>query len=339
MEKKKREKMKEIFLKIVQMATIFVSVLILKYAMTEPTGLKIVKAKRKDSEIHRVYNKYKSFFVKKSKFEHVKHFAFCLTVAFLSVFSFVFFFALGKEVSVSSNTEISEVLPLLTVFGAAIVSLLVAEQAKQNETNKHREKWCSELRGHFSDFSAAVNSYSRGYEKGVVGVAGSPMDRLERLVKNIKSSHEEIKEIDRMHHVLSLYLVSGKNGAPENTVFSVTENMISNIHKKSDDIVNFFNKWYGISLGAPYMLEEANRKFDSLQIMTHDKLKSVNYLVKIYLDGEWEKIKNNKYSNKKKTIFLYLLLVNIFIFFLGFLEINISFNDMLQVLKGLVKTS
>lgn len=62
--------------------------------------------------------------------------------------------------------EMSDISAVIAVLTAGVVSLMVANQSKENEIDKHREKWCADLREHYSNFSAAVNAFSRKLFEG-----------------------------------------------------------------------------------------------------------------------------------------------------------------------------
>ena len=209
---------------------------------------------------------------------------------------------------------------VVAVLLAGIVSFAVSETNKENEINKHREKWCSELRGYISEFAASVNSFQSNIFKGEGGKRKSPFEVVEKFYENSENCEEPLRDLDRLHHLLAIYLYSEWSDKPERKIFNKAEGIKNGLRESLSDIQeNMVSAKEGMTRGAMEVKNESLSKRIN-KLCSEDVLHLV-LGAKVYLDEEWREIKRGRPWFKIKRGFLISLIayfLSVFVVFIAF---------------------
>lgn len=217
----------------------------------------------------------------------------------------------------------SEFLVLVAFLGAGVVSLIVSEQNKENELNKHREKWCCELKIVYSDFLNSINAFLRKSFEGVDKSDISHINNFFIISDNLKNCGKEILEIERLYNLLSLYLLTKENDDAEYRLYLIAESLMKEI--KSYEYGFLSKRGADMNLNSGEDLKNFDYKMLllSLDRIASKEIKEQTLCVKVYLDREWFRIKTGYYEHHLRKTFFYLFLFFLVGIFLtsGFVKI------------------
>lgn len=277
------------------------------------------------------YIKIKNFFVparseswkykkaEKEIFTREESDALFLVFVFFAYFtsSFLGYYA-GKFLLPMTDVGVKEIGTIMTALSAGVITLIISDKNRENEVDKHKEKWCSDFREQYSGFLAAINDFSRKMFKGVSEEQRKNGDAFDKIYSNAIALDEEIKEINRLQHVLALYLVSKYKDDPRYNILVKSEALSKLIRRKVSDINILGNKFVN---GTDFDEDDAS----SYSSIVHDfekdmrsDLVRLTIKVKVYLDGEWKKLRKgagvNSYSKNSYFSILVFLLVSFCLF-------------------------
>lgn len=221
---------------------------------------------------------------------------------------------------------------IIAVLLAGIISLLISETNKENEINKHREKWCSELRGYVSEFSTAVNSLARNIFQGVGDYRKPTFKVVEELYENTRDCEKSIMELDRLQHILAMYLYPEWDDKPEMKLLGKIENIKDGLEECIKEIKDMRNEMSSAENGRVFSALDARGVNVSKRInkLSGDDLEVLVIGVKVYLDSEWKDIKRGRFWFKLKRGFFISLMVFLLSLFVTFI-INNPQNEMVTV--------
>lgn len=242
---------------------------------------------------------------------------------------FVFFLFLGCAVAggivsllflTELDIQVRDFSYVVAVILAGLVSLSVSETNKENEINKHREKWCSDLRVYISEFATAANVFQRNAFKGEGGKEKTPFEVVEKFYENSDGCRVPLAELDRLHHVLAIYLYPELLDKPEWKLFKKVESIKNGLEACLKDMrENIISAKEGNSRSS---MEVKNRSLSTrINNLCGDEVMRLVVGTKVYLDDEWKKIKRGRpWFKIKRGILMSLIafLLSMFVVFIAF---------------------
>lgn len=217
------------------------------------------------------------------------------------------------------NLKVSDLATITAVLSAGLVSLIVAEKNKENEINKHREKWCSEVRDCYGALAASISDFSR---KSLLGVSEHEKDARKKILKvkeNLDNCDEELNSINRYAYIVTLYLLSEKTDDPKRKVLKETRDLRKKISKSASYVFRIAEE---VKSKDGQLLPINQRKCEAaieyLKKTVDNEMLKLSFLVKVYLDSQWREISKGYREYNKVSLVLHLSLLFLITMFVSF---------------------
>lgn len=241
-------------------------------------------------------------------------------VLFVSL-NYIYYYVFIYFVNIDGDFETRDIGIVAVGLLAAGVSLLTSYNAKENELNKYRAKWCDEIRSISNEyiselmfFRAIMNFKVSEYESS----HGKVLHYIN--VYDSKFGIDFIKDIQEKNSKIDLYLIRGEEDKVEvgvyNDFIEVQNKVISLVVEveilgecvKSGKILKGFD-------------EDVDALYEDFNDFEDDFIDPLRFHVAGYLDGEWKKIKVGGFNYRVKKVFLLSFISSVVISFLSYLEV------------------
>lgn len=137
--------------------------------------------------------------------------------------------------------------------------------------------------------------------------------------ENIDNSQKEFEEVERIHHLLSLFLLSKEDGDAKNRLFSETEELVGRLNSLYIEIKINYIAWENVEKPIKKRNNKAEELLKDIDKESTSGLIDLNYCVKVFLDREWERLKVGFYENKKNKNNLKFWLVFLILTFASYI--------------------
>lgn len=219
-----------------------------------------------------------------------------VAIAILGVFwAIMLIYEIGGTLGVPPEAVAILIAPVL---GGMIV-LIASETNRENELNKHREKWCSDVRDFIGEYCGQVSDLSFNvYVHNDKNANGKDLARS--LGSNFLKNRSEVLSMKKNLHKIRLYLEREDCKKDESVIYSKCSEILDLIMRCEIDVGIYARGGQGFTM-SPDEVSKAMIRMDD------DHVAELVLLTRRHLEKEWLRIKLGSGSYRYRRVALVLI--------------------------------